>query len=209
LPSSGSPSGRSPDARRLRLVAPLVAVVLAAGWSLRGRLLRGGSEATAVRALAGLTRAELPDLAGPGQGTVAELESVRFSDVLAALEGERALAVGAFEAEGRVEGTDLSVRLHAVGREQVGLEPCAQGFCPGPAGALPRLRGVLVVLVARQRRLAAAEPGRRVVGWQVRAEREVAEVGEDVELPGPGGPRRERHRLTLKWQGQGWAEEAP
>jgi hypothetical protein len=55
------------------------------------------------------------------------------------------------------------------------------------------------------RALAAAPPRARVLGWQIRVERDAAEVGEDLELAlAGGGTRRERHLYRLVREGERW-----
>ncbi len=52
---------------------------------------------------------------------------------------------------------------------------------------------------------AGAPPAVRVLGWQVRVDRDGAEVGEDQEVAGPGGePRRARARYRLERSGDRW-----
>jgi hypothetical protein len=62
---------------------------------------------------------------------------------------------------------------------------------------------------AARRRLARelAGPARRVrvLGWQIRVERETADVGEDVEIAAAGKPpHRERHVYRLERDGERW-----
>jgi hypothetical protein len=59
---------------------------------------------------------------------------------------------------------------------------------------------------ARLARTLAVDPPRaRVLGWQIRVERDQAEVGEDVELAQAGGERRRERRLyRLARQGERW-----
>jgi hypothetical protein len=61
-------------------------------------------------------------------------------------------------------------------------------------------------LLRRLARDLPAEPGRaRVLGWQIRVERETAEVGEDYELSaGSGLPKQLRARYALRWEGERW-----
>jgi hypothetical protein len=61
-------------------------------------------------------------------------------------------------------------------------------------------------LLRRLARDLLAGPGReRVLGWQIRVERETAEVGEDFELTaGAGPPRQLRARYALRWEGERW-----
>jgi hypothetical protein len=66
---------------------------------------------------------------------------------------------------------------------------------------------VLAFLFRRHDALAAAArpAARRVLAWQIRAERETAEVGEDLETAPPtGAPTRERSRLSLRLEGGRW-----
>lgn len=210
MPTSGSPEG----SRRLRfrVLAPLVAVALAGGWALLHGLpdLGGSPDARVRRALAAAGEVVLEDLAGAGQGTRAALR-VTYRDAIGAEEqGGRLRAVAVVEAEGTIRGSGLDAVVAVVGREQIPLVPCAAGDCPGPEGPLPRIRGVLEALVARHRALVATGSHRRVVAWQVRVERDTAEVGEDLQTPGPASaPARERTRLRLGRQGGRWAVASP
>jgi hypothetical protein len=44
-----------------------------------------------------------------------------------------------------------------------------------------------------------------VRAWQIRVEREAAEVGEDVEVaPAAGGPEQRRAVYRLAWDGSRW-----
>jgi hypothetical protein len=53
--------------------------------------------------------------------------------------------------------------------------------------------------------LGPATPRARVLGWQVRVERDAAEVGEDLELAASNGSaRRERHVYRLAREGERW-----
>lgn len=73
----------------------------------------------------------------------------------------------------------------------------AEGYA-GPGGKAE--------LLARLSREAAGAPARvRVLGWQVRVERDRAEVGEDQELRvGDGAPERRRARYVLALQDGRW-----
>lgn len=66
--------------------------------------------------------------------------------------------------------------------------------------------GKPALLARLSRDLAAGEPARlRVVGWQVRVERERAEVGEDQEVrAAEGAPERRRARYTLALRDGRW-----
>jgi hypothetical protein len=156
------------------------------------------------RALAGLDRERLG--AAPGAPPLElDLFPVRFADVTASFEGGRATVVAMVEAEGRATFDGQSPSVSYIGREVFHMRPCQASWCPEP-DRLSRLRGVLGALRARQEALAAAAPGRRVRAWQIRVERERAEVGEDLEVPGDGGtPRRERATLALRWDRGRWA----
>jgi hypothetical protein len=64
-------------------------------------------------------------------------------------------------------------------------------------------RAAAAARLARQ--LAAERARARVVGWQIRVEREAAEVGEDLELSAEGGEeRRERRVYRLAREGERW-----
>ena len=56
-----------------------------------------------------------------------------------------------------------------------------------------------------RRELVAPRPDIRVKGWQIRVERDAAEVGEDFEVVGPGGAVRDRRvRYRLERRGERW-----
>ena len=60
-------------------------------------------------------------------------------------------------------------------------------------------------LLARLGRAWAGEQGRPSVrAWQMRVERETAEVGEDLEVARPDGPLRTRALYRLRWDGARW-----
>ena len=60
-------------------------------------------------------------------------------------------------------------------------------------------------LLARLGRAWAEEQGRPSVrAWQMRVERETAEVGEDLEIARPDGPRETRAVYRLRWDGARW-----
>jgi len=133
-----------------------------------------------------------------------DLHPVAFREVSATFEGGRATVVALVEAEGRVAWGQGGADLSYIGREAFRMRPCPQGLCPEP-DQVARLAGVLAALLGRQEALAATSPGRRVLAWQIRVERDTAEVGEDLEVPGESGaPVRERARLSLRLAGGRW-----
>jgi len=67
-------------------------------------------------------------------------------------------------------------------------------------GAVDRARHL--ERVARE--ISGPRAGRQVVGWQLRAEGEAVEVGEDFEEPQQGGSRRLRSRFTLRQEAGRW-----
>jgi hypothetical protein len=76
------------------------------------------------------------------------------------------------------------------------LSPAWRDGPDGPAEAAAE------VAAGRSR---SGSPRRRVVAWQIRVERETAEVGEDYLLAeGPGQPRRLRARLSLRLSDGRW-----
>lgn len=92
-------------------------------------------------------------------------------------------------------------RLDALERRDAGLyrqllSPAWRDGVAGPAQAA----------AAVEEELARPAAGRRrVVAWQIRVERETAEVGEDYLVePERGGPERLRARLSLRLEGGRW-----
>lgn len=85
-----------------------------------------------------------------------------------------------------------------------GRDAEAYGRLVSEAYAGPGGRPAVLARLARE--LAAGEPARvRVLGWQVRVERDRAEVGEDHELrSGEGAPERRRARYTLALEDDRW-----
>jgi hypothetical protein len=65
-------------------------------------------------------------------------------------------------------------------------------------------RQALLARLAREWR-AGEQEGARIRAWQIRVERETAEVGEDAETPGPAGPQARRALYRLAWDGSRWA----
>jgi len=203
LPSSASRPGLG------RWLAVLLPALAAAGGlsavALRERIVRfrAGGEDQVRAALAGVSALRLQ----VGEPPISvELPRVAYRDVAAAVEAGKATAVAMVEAEGAAAFDGQAPAVSYLGREVVALVPCAgAGWCA--AAPLPRLGEVLVALRRRHQALSRAEPGRRVQAWQIRVERERAEVGEDRESPGPtGGPARARSRFTLRREGGAWVE---
>ncbi len=218
---SSASGGGPPGDRRLggRLGAPYLVPLAAVALALVGlrlawpRLARVGlstaSPETQIReALANQTRAHLEDVYGFRGGGTLELVPVRYAEVTPLVEGERAAVTAVLDAEGRAVWRDQAASLSYVGRERFHLRPCAIALWCAEGDQFARLRGILAALFRRHDALslAAAPARRRLVAWQIRAEGESAEVGEDFETGPPGGPAvRERARLSLRWDGARWA----
>lgn len=201
MPSSGSLG------RWLAILLPALAAAGAlAAVGLRERIVRfrAGGEDQVRAALSALTALRFQTGDPPMS---IELPRVAYRDVSASVQEGQATAVTMVEAEGAAAFDGQAPQISYLGREVVALAPCAaDGWCA--AAPLPRLAQVLEVLRRRHRALAGAEPGRRVRAWQIRVERETAEVGEDREAAGPGGtPVRSRARFTLRRAGGAWVED--
>lgn len=207
--SRGSKAGASGR----RLLGRWLAVLLPAGAVLGGlsavavreRIVRfraGGEEQ--VRAALSAVSSLAFQAGGPALSV--SLPRVAYRDVAAAVEGAKATAVAMVEAEGAAAFDGQAPAVSYLGREVISLAPCAgAGWCAEVP--MPRLAAVLRALRERQQQQARAQPGRRVLAWQIRVERETAEVGEDHEAAGPGGaPVRGRSRITLRRSGEAWLE---
>jgi len=191
------------------------------------------AEAQIRKALASQGRAHLDDVYGFRAGGTVELHSVQFDDVAPSLDGGRATVVAMLTAEGRAAWRDQQAKLSYLGRERFHMKPCSIARWCAEGDQFDGLRGVLLALFRRrdafERRdadalaqlLSARNPGRalvgpraaevflpvqgHVLGWQIRVERDRAEVGEDVESARSGGePRRERHLYRLEREGERW-----
>jgi hypothetical protein len=217
LPSSAR------ERRRLgrRLGAPylvplgLAAAAAAGAWLLRDRIsaigrFPAGGERQVRDALANQVRAHLEDVYGFRAGGTLELSPVRYAEVSAVVEGGEATVVALLEVEGRAAWRDQAAAVSYIGRERFKMRPCAiAGWC-AEGEQFQRLRGLLLALFRRHDALAAAAlpARRRVLAWQIRAERDTAEVGEDREtVSASGAPVRERSRFTLRFDGTRWAGE--
>jgi hypothetical protein len=144
-------------------------------------------------ALAHLDRARLDPLPA---GAAAELATVRYFEPAVSVERGRATVAAMVDAEGRVVREGEAIALRYLGRERFHLRSCGDGWCP-EGDELARLRGVLAALLGRERR---ADEG-RATAWQVRVERDRAEVGEDrVDASG----RPSRRLLELAPEGERW-----
>jgi hypothetical protein len=213
-----SARGRRRGGRRLGApyLAPLslAAAAALAAWLLRDRILsfgrlRAGGEPQVREALSNQVRAHLEDVYGFRAGGTLELSPVRYAEVVASVEGEQATVVALLEAEGRAAWRDQAARVSYIGREKFRMRPCSiAGWC-AEGEQFERLRGVLLALFRRQDALAGAAPGRRVLAWQIRVEREGAEVGEDCEAAEGGAPRRLRSRFALRQDGSRWVLAGP
>jgi hypothetical protein len=132
-----------------------------------------------------------------------EVTRARFGDVEVAAEGGRAQVLAVVDADGRVRlPGGGEVALGYVGREAFEMERCARARWCAAGPALPALAGVVEALAA-----AARGTDRRPVAWQIRVERDRAQVGEDAEAP--GGARAPRGALELVRDGGGWRLAAP
>jgi hypothetical protein len=189
-------------------------------------------EAQLRKALAQQTRAHLDEVYGFRAGGAVELHSLRFDDVAPSIENGRATVVAMLSAEGRTVWREGQAKLSYLGRERFHMKPCSIALWCAEGDQFDRLRGVLLALFRRrdalERRDAAAlaqllsarhaarvpagratddlakSPG-RVLSWQIRVERDGAEVGEDVEVAKPGSePRAEHHVHRLEREGERW-----
>ncbi len=185
------------------------------------------------KALANQSRAHLDDVYGFHAGGTLELHPVRFDDVTPSVEKGRATVVAMLSAQGRAAWRDQQATLTYLGRERFHMKPCSIALWCAEGDQFDRLRGVLLALFRRRdasergdadalaRLLSARRPPRepvarlagersreevdRVVGWQIRIERDSAEVGEDVEVARSGAePRRARHVYRLEREGERW-----
>jgi hypothetical protein len=195
-------------------LAPAAAVALAgaAFWLAWGWLSAlGRSEAAAdvqIReALANQVRAHLEDVYAFRGGGTLELAPVRYAEVAPLVEGDRAVVAAVLEAEGRAVWRDQAAAVTYLGRERFHMRPCSIALWCAEGDQFARLRGVLASLFRRHDALAAAArpAARRVLAWQIRVERETAEVGEDFETAPPSGaPLRERSRISLRLESGRW-----
>jgi hypothetical protein len=198
-----------------------------AAWFWRAEILDAGSglslqspENQIRQALAHQDRAHLEDVYGWRAGGTLELTSVRYSEVVPNVEGERATVVAQLDAEGRAVWRDQAAAVSYIGRERFHMKPCKIALWCAEGDQFARLRAVMRTLFrrldsaragdaaaqlalaaddyregdtdragleARLRRDAASpRPGLRVRAWQIRVDRDVAEVGEDYEEAGAG-----------------------
>ena len=192
----------------------------------------GSPEAQIRQLLSQPSRARMDDVYGFGAGGAVELGEVRFYDVAPLLEGDRATVVAMLTASGRVTWRGREARLSYLGRERFHMRRCAIARWCADGEQLERLRGVLAALFrlddARERRdldaclrlRAAAARERagargagegaggalRVAAWQIRVERDEAQVGEDLATVAPGPPARSERRVyRLVREGGRWA----
>jgi hypothetical protein len=212
----------------------LAAVISAWVFSARLASCGGSLEApeTQIRkALASQSRARLDDVYGFRAGGTVELHSVRFDDVSPSVEAGGATVVAMLTAEGRAVWRDQRANISYLGRERFHMKPCSIALWCAEGDQFEHLRGVLLALFRRldaieqrdaealTRLLSARLPDRartgrealgtsgrdHVLGWQIRVERDGAEVGEDVEVARSGGePRRERRLYRLERVGERW-----
>jgi hypothetical protein len=101
------------------------------------------------RALANQGRAHLADVYGWKTGGTAELYAVRYGDVTARVEGDKATVLAMVEAEGRLAWRDEAATVSYVGRERFGMTPCSIALWCGDGEQFGRLRDVLSVLFRR------------------------------------------------------------
>lgn len=217
----------------LALAAAVAAWVFSGRLASCGAALE--SPETQIRkALANQSRAHLDDVYGFHAGGTVELHAVRFDDVAPLVEKGRATVVAMLTAEGRAVWRDQQATLSYLGREQFHMKPCSIALWCAEGDQFARLRGVLLALFRRRDALERRDPdalgrllsprrapvdavarlaeepsgsgvGERVLGWQIRIERDGAEVGEDVEVVrGGAGPRRARHLYRLERAGERW-----
>lgn len=224
-------SGRSPSPKpsrtgelgwrrrfRFRSGAPYLVPFLAAAtaaaafWLFRGPLLSAGSslslqapETQIRQALSHQDRAHLEDVYGFRAGGTLELVPVRYSDVVPVVEGNRATVVAMLDAEGKAVWRDRDARVSYLGRETFHMKPCSIALWCAEGDQFARLRGVLFALFRHDDEL-RSRGDRRVLAWQIRVERDAAEVGEDYEVEEPGRGRRTlRARYRLERRGERWA----
>ena len=226
MPSSGPspkppppPSGEPGRRRRFRFRsgAPYLVPFLAASaaalafWIWRAPLLEAGSslslqspETQVRQALAHQDRAHLEDVYGFRAGGTLELVPVRYAEVVPVVEGNRATVVALLDAEGRAVWRDRDARVSYVGRETFHMKPCTIALWCAEGDQFARLRGVLRALFRHDDEL-RARGDRRVRSWQIRVERDGAEVGEDYEVEVPGqGKRTLRARYRLEPRDERW-----
>ena len=187
------------------------AAVAAAAWHWRGELQDYGSAVTLQspetqvrQALAAQDRAHLEDVYGFRAGGTLELVPVRYAEVVPVVEGNRATVVALLDAEGRAVWRDRDARVSYVGRETFHMKPCTIALWCAEGDQFARLRGVLRALFRHDDEL-RARGDRRVRSWQIRVERDGAEVGEDYEVEVPGqGKRTLRARYRLEPRDERW-----
>jgi hypothetical protein len=138
-------------------------------------------------------------LDGLPRGAVLELAAVRHFEPAITVDGGRAAVAAMVDAAGRVEVGGASIDLRYLGRERFHLRRCAEGWC-AEEDELARLRGVVAALLGR------AEGADRATAWQIRVERDHAEVGEDRVSPAGAVSRA---LLRLEPDGGAWAIAAP
>ncbi|HEX7489559.1 MAG TPA: nuclear transport factor 2 family protein [Anaeromyxobacteraceae bacterium] len=187
----------------------LAAVLVA--WLSWGRLVSCGAsletpETQIRRALTAQQRAHLDQVYGFHAGGTVELYQTRYEDVVPLVERGRATVVAMLTAEGRVAWRDQEAKLAYIGRERFHMKPCSIARWCGEGDQFERLRALLLALFRRQDALEQGDVSRaRVKAWQIRVERDAAEVGEDLEVTPPGGPARaERRLLRLVWRDERW-----
>jgi hypothetical protein len=245
LPRSGS-AGRSSGSGAPHLFPVSAALLAALGpWLGCGRFASCGarleSPETQIRkALANQGRAHLDEVYGFRAGGTAELSPVRYADVVASLEGDRATVVALLEAEGRVVWRGESAEVSYLGREKFHMRPCSIAVWCAEGDQFARLRSVLLFLFRREDAFNAGDPEayarlvsdryrdqgldragllarlahdfrsgpparERIRAWQIRVDRDAAEVGEDytIEIQGQE-PRQLRARYTLALEGERW-----
>jgi hypothetical protein len=152
-----------------------------------------GPEGQVRDALARLDRARLDPLPG---GARLALGSVRYLEPAISVEGGRATVAAMVDAAGEVRAGGGAIALRYLGRERFHLRACDEGWC-AEGDELERLRGVLAALLARE----PPAGGGRATAWQVRVERDGAQVGEDrVDADG----RPVRRLVELASDGERW-----
>jgi hypothetical protein len=182
-----------------------------AAWIWRAEILSLGSslslqspETQIRQALAHQQSAHLEDVYGFRAGGTLELVPVRYAEVVPVVEGNRATVVAVLDAEGRAVWRDRDARVSYVGRETFHMRPCTIALWCAEGDQFARLRGVLRALFRHDDEMRTRED-RRVRAWQIRVERDGAEVGEDYEVEVPGqGKRTLRARYRLEPRDERW-----
>ena len=236
-PPAGPSREGSRGAPYLVPVAAVLVAALAAWLArgrLAGYAASLGSPEEQIRqVLARPSSARMDDVYGFRAGGSVELSEVRYEDVAPFVDRDRAAVVAMLTAEGRVAWRGQQARLSYLGRERFHVKRCAIARWCADGEQLAQLRGVLAALFrlndsrerddrqACERLRSASAPARgppaggrpgsvaagRVIAWQIRVERDAAQVGEDLAPAGPGGARGERRLYRLSRENGRWVFE--